>query len=82
MGSDFTYSDIAGRKLNQDNHQLIKETERHFRIKSTPKDISTSIYSKILYVVSKKYNVILKAIFFDLEGKKIKNINQFKNINY
>ena len=51
MGSDFTYSDIAGRKLNQDNHQLIKETERHFRIKSTPKDISTSIYSKILYVV-------------------------------
>ena len=36
MGSDFTYSDIAGRKLSQDNHTLIKTTDRFYYIESIP----------------------------------------------
>jgi hypothetical protein len=78
MGSDFTYSDIAGRKLTEDNHQLVKETENHYRIESTPIDASKSIYSKIRYVISKQYNVILTAIFYDLEGKKLKTLTNSK----
>ena len=37
MGSDFTYSDIAGRKLSQDNHTLIKTTDRFYYIESIRK---------------------------------------------
>ena len=78
MGSDFTYSDIAGRKLTQDGHKLIKDTDRYYYVESIPKDIDDSIYSKIRYVVSKKYNVINKAIFYDLDGKKLKTLSNSK----
>ena len=78
MGSDFTYSDIAGRKLTQDDHQLIKETDRYFYIESIPKNMDESIYSKIRYVVSQKYHVIIKAIFYDLDGKKLKTLSNSK----
>ncbi len=78
MGSDFTYSDIAGRKLSQDLHKLIKETDRYFYIESTPKNMDESIYSKIRYVISKKYNVVIKAIFYNLDGKKLKTLSNSK----
>ena len=78
MGSDFTYSDIAGRKLSQDNHTLIKTTDRFYYIESIPKNLEDSIYSKIRYIVSKKYNVINKAVFYDLEGKKLKTLSNSK----
>ena len=75
MGSDFTYSDIAGRKLNQDTHQLIKENESYYFIESTPNDANDMVYSKIRYVISKAYSVVSKAIFYDLDGKKLKTLN-------
>jgi len=78
MGSDFTYSDIAGRKLSQDSHKLIKQTDRYYYVESTPVDLERSIYSTIRYVVSKKYNVILKAIFYDLTGEKLKTLSNSK----
>ncbi len=74
MGSDFTYSDIAGRKLNQDSHKLIKETEMYYFIESQPKDLEIAVYSKIRYVISRKLNVVIKAIFYDLEGQKLKTL--------
>ena len=83
MGSDFTYSDIAGRKLSQDTHKLIKETDKYFYIESIPNDKKDSIYSKIRYVVSKEYNVSLKVIFYDIDGKKLKTLanSKISNIN-
>ena len=78
MGSDFTYSDIAGRKLSQDSHKLIKQTDRYYYVESTPVDLERSIYSTIRYVISKKYNVILKAIFYDLTGEKLKTLSNSK----
>jgi hypothetical protein len=78
MGSDFTYSDIAGRKLSQDKHQLVKETDRFYYIESVPTNQEDSIYSKIRYVVSKQYNLINKAIFYDLDGQKLKTLSNSK----
>ena len=68
MGSDYTYSDVAGRRLNQDNHELVKEDEEHYYIKSTPKD-QNDLYSQINLVVKKESPVISKAIFFTKDGK-------------
>jgi len=78
MGSDFSYSDIAGRKLSQDTHQLIKETPTNYYIESIPVDLSQSSYSKIRYIISKEFNVIIKAIFYDLDGKKLKTLTNSK----
>lgn len=78
MGSDFTYSDIAGRKLNQDHHKLVKESDSHYFIESKPKDAKKALYSRILYVVHKEYNVVSKAIFYDREGVRLKTLTTTK----
>ena len=63
MGSDFSYSDIAGRKLNQDTHRLIKETPINYYIESIPNDLDTAIYSKIRYIISRELNIVKKPFF-------------------
>ena len=74
MGSDFTYSDVAGRQLNQDTHTLVKETKTHHMIRSVPKN-KEDIYSKILLDVSKKTFVPEKISFYGHNGKVIKKLH-------
>lgn len=78
MGSDFTFSDIAGRKLTQDEHQLVKETADYYYIESVPKELADSDYAKIRYVVSKPYRVVVKAIFYDSQGERLKTLTNDK----
>ncbi|RAP32611.1 hypothetical protein DID75_04615 [Candidatus Marinamargulisbacteria bacterium SCGC AG-410-N11] len=84
MGSDFTYSDIAGRQLDQDKHKLVKETDKFYYIESKPKN-PTEFYSKMQYVISKTQMAVLKVIFYDNNQKKLKTLSnktfkQYKDI--
>ena len=78
MGSDFSYSDIAGRKLDDDTHRLVKETDAHFFIESIPKDASNATYSKIRYVISKAHRLVITASFYGANGKKLKTFSNSK----
>ncbi|MBT5856212.1 outer membrane lipoprotein-sorting protein [bacterium] len=73
MGSDFSYSDIAGRHLGQDEHTLMKEDEKYFYVRSIPKD-SKDAYSQIDYVVSKKIWVHRRIVFYDKSNSKLKTL--------
>ena len=77
MGSDYTYADVAGRQLDQDNHSLIKESEKSYYIESIPKD-SEDAYSKIRYVIDKARLVTTMAIYYDAEGAKLKTLKNNK----
>ena len=77
MGSDFTYSDVAGRQLGQDKHTLIKETPTNYLVKSVPKD-KNDIYSKIILNISKKNFVPTKVNFYGKNGKSIKELKNNK----
>jgi len=81
MGSDFSYSDIAGRLLNQDKHILVKEDDKYFYITSYPRD-ENDIYEKLNLIISRDHNVILKIDFYKegvlykkLVNKKIQNFS-------
>ena len=50
----------------------MKETEIIIILKA-PQQVDTSRYSKIRYVISKQYNVIVKAIY-DKDNNKLKNL--------
>jgi hypothetical protein len=78
MGSDFSYSDISGRKLTQDTHRLIKTTPTNYYIESIPNDLDAASYSKIRYIVSKDLNLVKKAIFYDKKGNKLKSLTTTK----
>ena len=80
MGSDFTYSDVAGRQVGQDNHKLVKETAELYFIESIPKD-KTDYYSSIRYIISKEKMAPLKIIFYH-DNKKLKTLQntQFQKL--
>lgn len=77
MGSDFTYDDIAGRKLNQDNHTLVKQNKKHYFIRSMPVD-EDSLYSKMDIVISKKLFIPLQIQFYDKKGDLLKTLRNKK----
>ena len=84
MGSDFTYSGISGRQINEDTHTLIKKTDSRYFIESIPNN-DDAYYGKIRYIIDRDKTVILKAIFYDLNNKKLKELDnksfqQFKDI--
>ena len=76
MGSDFTYSDIAGRKLNQITTNSLKNQIVIILLRVNQKMLR--FYSRILYVVHKEYNVVSKAIFYDREGVRLKTLTTTK----
>lgn len=73
MGSDFSYSDIAGRQVDQDKHKLIKEDGNYYFITSTPVNL-TGPYIKINFIIYKKYLVPAKIDFYNKENFKFKSL--------
>lgn len=77
MGSDFTILDMAGRATEKDNHQIIKENNENYIIKSIPKD-SEDNYGMIVYLISKKYYLPLTVEFYNRNMEVIKVLNNYK----
>jgi hypothetical protein len=77
MGSDFSYSDIAGRNLEDDKHSMIKEDKKYYYVKSTPIS-GDDTYSKLELIVSKKLFVTLKVIFYDRDNNELKILSNKK----
>ncbi len=73
MGSDFTNADIAGRKVEQDRHLLLRETKEDWIVESVPKD-STDPYGRIETHIIKSVKVPRRVIFYDRQGRKLKTL--------
>ena len=85
VGSDFTYEDISGRKVEEDTHTLLREEElggrKCFVIESLPK--SASEYTKRVSWIDEANFLPLKEEFYDrqnelyrqFEAEEVKDIN-------
>ena len=75
MGSDFTYDDLGDRKLNADNHKLLKtETvngKSCYVVKSVSKD-DEYMYSKTITWIDKSTFVGVKKEFYDEDDELLK----------
>jgi len=79
MGSDFSYADMTSRDLEDYDFKLLKETEvkgaKTWLIESVPrsKEVIDEIgYTKSLLFVRQDNYVVIRAIYFVKEGKKLK----------
>lgn len=74
VGSDFTYEDVSGRDVEDDNHELIKEeplgNRDCFVTKSTPK--SEMFYAYKLMWIDKANRLPLKEEYYDSRGELVK----------
>ncbi len=76
VGSDFTYEDISGRDIEDDNHSVAKEERLGDRdtylIKSAPKDEKGTDFSYKLSWIDKKNFLPLKEEYYDKRGELYK----------
>ena len=73
MGSDFSYSDIAGRTLDQDTHKVFKQNDKVYVIESAPVNADDA-YSKYYTTVDKATNIVRSVSFYDKSGDKLKTL--------
>ncbi len=70
VGSHFFYEDVSGRNINDDKHELERETKNAYVIKNTPKKPQTVEFSYFLVYVHKATFLPYAFEFFDKQGKK------------
>ena len=79
MGSDFSYSDIAGRTLDQDAHKVFQQNDKFYVIESVPNGAGDA-YSKYYTTVDKATNIVRSVTFYDKAGDKLKTLANKKVI--
>lgn len=74
FGSDFTYSDIAGRRPGQDSYELAGESADYVIIAATPKGTDAA-YSKLMYQIAKSNYTVRSILYFDKQGRELKRLS-------
>ncbi|MDP2682360.1 MAG: outer membrane lipoprotein-sorting protein [Deltaproteobacteria bacterium] len=81
VGSDFTYEDVSGRDIEDDNHEFIKIEEvagspcaqkECYKIKSAPKEEKSADFSYKLSWIDKVSLLPLKEAYYDKRGELYK----------
>jgi uncharacterized protein len=90
VGTDFSYGDVIGHKVNEWTHKIAKEEDvdgkAAYVIESTPRDAAikaSSGYSKRVNWIQKDTFVTLKAMLYDEANELVKEgrFSKFKNID-
>jgi hypothetical protein len=77
MGSDLTFGDMGQRRLEEDDHKLLKEEpcgdkqEICYVVESVSKD-KEGVYSKKNYWITKKDFIAMKIEYYDRKGELLK----------
>lgn len=89
MGTEFTYDDMSGGDTQSDTHKLLREEKvgeyNCYVVESTPKDLSSSQYSKRLQWVIKDNDILIpvRVELYSKKGElnKVLTIEKLENIN-
>ena len=65
VGSHFFYEDVSGRSPTEDTHELIKESDQFYVLKSTPKNPQDVEFSYYKSWIHKATSIPIKTQFFD-----------------
>lgn len=74
FGSDFSYSDIAGRSPGQDSYELAGGDSQYHVISAIPRD-KNDTYSRLVYQISKSNKTVRSILFFDKNGRELKRLS-------
>jgi hypothetical protein len=74
VGSDFTYEDVSGRDVNDENHQILRTEEMNgrscFVLESTPR--AGADYARRVSWIDTERWVPLREEYFDVRGEKVR----------
>lgn len=78
VGSHFLYEDVSGRSVNEDIHELVETTADYYVLKNTPKDPAGVEFSSYTVWVDKQNFMLVKAEYYDKEGRKYREVESLK----
>ncbi len=82
VGSDFTYDDMDSRDVEEDKHKLIKEEKYNgyscWVVRSIPKNLQDSQYSKRISWITKKHLVPVKVEMYDKKSEELLKVMKVK----
>ncbi len=84
LGSDLSYSDLAGRDLEQDyTPRVVAEDDGRIALELTPKPQAPTPYGKIVLQASKPGLVPQEVIYYDQRGQAVRKItfSRFAQVN-
>jgi len=67
VGSNFYYEDVSGRRLTEDSHKLIDETEQYYVISSIPKNPENVEFSRYKIWIDKNSFMPMKIDYYNKE---------------
>ena len=70
VGSDFLYEDISGRSPEEDKHELINTTEKHYVVNNVPKDRDSVEFDHYIAYINRE-NYIPEKIEFVKKGNRL-----------
>ncbi len=74
VGSDFFYEDVSGRSLEEDNHELIEETDKNYLIKHVPKDPGSVEFVWYQTWIDKQTFLPMRAEYYDPSGERYREV--------
>lgn len=85
LGSDLTFGDMGQRRIDEDEHHLLKEEVSQgtpaYIVESVPKE-KESLYSKKILWISKENWTVLKTDYYDRTGRLLKRqIIEWQKLN-
>ncbi len=78
VGSHFFYEDISGRGTNEDKHKLLKTTDKHYIIHSTPKRRGDAEFSHYTVWVDKATYLPMKIEYINKSGKLYRRVEALR----
>ncbi|NOY63678.1 MAG: outer membrane lipoprotein-sorting protein [Gammaproteobacteria bacterium] len=70
VGSDFFYEDVSGRRLNEDNHQLLETTDNYYIVKNTPKKPDSVEFAYYKMFIHKASFIPVQVEYYDSSNNK------------
>ncbi|MBN1763726.1 MAG: outer membrane lipoprotein-sorting protein [Sedimentisphaerales bacterium] len=74
VGSDFLYEDVSGRSLQEDTHEIIETTDKHYVIKNVPKDKKNVEFSYYNVWINRDNYMPVKMEYYDSNNKMYRKI--------
>ena len=78
VGSHFFYEDVSGRGIQEDSHEIVEITDKHFVIKNIPKDPGGVEFSSYTVWIDHNTYMPLKSEYYDKSNKKYREVEALK----
>jgi len=78
VGSDFVYEDVSGRNPKEDKHEIVKETDAHYFLKSTPLDPDSVDFAYYELKIDKKTWLPMEANYYNRDQKIFRKVEATK----